>query len=128
MFERHKPGLLAISFIIVIALASGCKPAPTKSSVRELVAKDFESRNYKVTELEISDIRPASGEKRYMSRPAYIVDVPSITLEAALDVGNPVIYRKGQRLTFRNASIEIKEDLYQKGRWIITDIRGISVP
>jgi hypothetical protein len=119
---------LTVSVMILITLSYGCKTAPTEGTVKDLIRKDFESRHYKVTELEISDIKPSSGEKRYMSRPAYIVDVQSVTLEAAQDVGIPVIYKKGQKLSFRNVNIEIKEDLYQKGRWVITNIKGMSVP
>lgn len=119
---------LTVPVMILVALSYGCKAAPTEGTVRDLITKDFESRHYEVTELEISDIKPSSGEKRYMSRPAYIVDVKSVTLEAAQDVGIPVIYKKGQKLSFRNVNIEIKEDPYQKGRWVITNIKGISVP
>jgi len=59
-----------------------------------------------------------------MSRPAYVVDVRSITLEVTRDVGDPVIYRKGEQLSFRNANSEIKEDLYQKSRRVITNVKG----
>jgi hypothetical protein len=131
-FETHTlnslKAFLMVSAMILIALSYGCEPAPTEGTVRDLITRDFESRHYKVTELEISGIKPSSGEKRYMSRPAYILDVHSITLEAAQDVGIPVIYKKGQKLNFRNVNIEIKEDLYQKGRWVITNIKGMSVP
>jgi len=119
---------LTASVMILISLSYGCKPAPTEGTVKDLITKDFESRHYKVTELEISGIKPSAGERRYMGRPAYIVDVRSITLEATQDIGIPVIYKKGQKLNFGNVNIEIKEDLYQKGRWVITDIKGISVP
>ena len=131
-FETHAftslKAFLMVSVMILITLSYGCEPAPTERTVKDLITKDFESRHYKVTELEISDIKPSSGEKEYMSRPAYIVDVHSITLEAARDIGIPVVYKKGQKLSFRNVYIEIKEDLYQKGRWVITNIKGISVP
>jgi hypothetical protein len=60
-----------------------------------------------------------------MTPETYIVDIPLITLRATEDLE---VIRKGQQLTFRDASLGIREDLYQKGRWIITDIRGISVP
>jgi hypothetical protein len=119
---------LTFSLMILIMLSYGCKPAPTERIVKDLITKDFESRHYKVTELAISAIKPSTGEKRYMSRPAYIVDIQSITLEALQDIGIPVIYKKGQKLNFRNVNIEIKEDLYQKGRWVITNIKGMLVP
>jgi hypothetical protein len=119
---------LTVLVMILITLSYGCKPAPTEGTVRDLITRDFESRHYKVTELEISAVKPSTGEKRYMSRPAYIVDIRSITLEASRDIGIPVIYKKGQKLNFRNVNIEIKEDLYQKGRWVITNIKGMAVP
>ncbi len=101
---------------------------PTKDVVKNLILRDFESRHYRVTELQISDIKPSSGEKIYMSSETYIVYILLITLEATQDIGSPVMYKKGQQLSFRNASIGIKEDLYQKGKWIITGIKGIPVP
>ena len=63
-----------------------------------------------------------------MTSETYIVSIPLIILEAAQDIGGPVLQKKGQRLSFQNVSIRIKEDLYQKGRWIVTDMKGISVP
>ena len=87
--------------------------------------KDFESRHYKVTELQISYIKPSSGEKVYMTSETYIAHIPLITLQATQDIGN---LKKGQQLSFRNVSLGVREDLYQKGKWIITDIKGISVP
>ena len=87
--------------------------------------KDFESRHYKVTELQISYINPSSGEKVYMTSETYIAHIPLITLQATQDIGN---LKKGQQLSFRNVSLGVREDLYQKGKWIITDIKGISVP
>ena len=57
-----------------------------------------------------------------------IVNIPLITLKATQDIGSPVMYKKGQQISFRNSIIEIKEDLYQKGKWIIANIKGIPVP
>ena len=126
----HKIGLVfQISVILFLSLLlSGCKPIPEEDVVRNLISMNFESRHFKVTELKIADIKPSSGQKIYMSSETYIVTIPLITLEATQDIGNPVRYKKGQRLRFPNVSMGIKEDLYQKGKWIITDMRGISVP
>lgn len=63
-----------------------------------------------------------------MSSETYIVNIPLITLETTQDIGSPVMYKKGHQLSFKNPIIEIKEDLYQKGNWVITNIKGIPVP
>ena len=127
LFEVSKDTRIVfqVSVMIFLSLLLGCRPMPTKDVVRNLILKDFESRHYKVTELQISDIKPSSGEKIYMTSETYIVNIPLITLQVTQDIGS---HKKGQRLSFQNATLGIKEDLYQKGKWIITDIKGISVP
>ena len=127
MFEISKDSRIVfqVSVMIFLSLLLGCRPVPTRDVVRNLILKDFEARHYKVTELQISDIKPSSGEKIYMSSETYIVDIPLITLQATQDNGS---HKKGQQLSFRNASLGIREDLYEKGKWIITDIKGISLP
>ena len=114
-----------VSVMILLSLLLGCRPTPTKDVVRNLILKDFESRHYKVTELQISDIKPSSGEKMYMTSETYIANIPLITLRATQDIGS---LKNGQQFSFRNASLGIREDLYQKGKWIIADTKGISVP
>jgi hypothetical protein len=126
--NRKKSSAFEVAVMIFLSLLLGCRPMPPKDVVKNLILRDFESRHYKVTELQISDIKPSSGEKIYMSSETYIVYIPLMTLEATQDIGSPVMYKKGQQLSFRNASMGIKEDLYQKGKWIITDIKGIPVP
>ena len=129
IIKNHKFSVFQAMVIILIALLLGCKPAPIKSNVRNLILKDFESRRYKVVKLKISHIRPiSSGEKVYMGSASYVVDISSLTLEVIQDIESPMMYKKGQQLTFKDAHIEIREDLYQKGRWVITNIKGITVP
>jgi hypothetical protein len=101
---------------------------PTKDNIKTLIVRDFEARHYRVTDLQISDIKPSTGEKIYMGSKSYIVHIPLITFEATQDTGSPVLYMKGQKFGFKNASVEIKEDLYKKGKWTIKDIKGIPVP
>jgi hypothetical protein len=51
----------------------------------------------------------------------------SITLETAGDPGASPRSNKGQRLTFANASIRMREDPGQQGGWLIINISGIPV-
>jgi hypothetical protein len=125
---HKKSSVFQVLIIILLPFLIGCGPAPTKDNIKTLIVRDFEARHYRVTDLQISDIKPSTGEKIYMGSKSYIVHIPLITFEATQDTGSPVLYMKGQKFGFKNASVEIKEDLYKKGKWTIKDIKGIPVP
>lgn len=67
------------------------------------------------------------SEQRYMGTKGYLVEIKSITLEPAENIGLPVQYKKGEKLTFRNAAITIREKSDNKGEWIISNISGIAI-
>jgi hypothetical protein len=120
------PGFLSV---LIIVLLSGCKPAPSVQTVNKLVLDHFETEKYHVVALDIGDITSLSpGEKTYMGTPGYLVDIKSITLEIRQDIGSPVLYRKGQQVTFTNAGMKIREQPGQRANWIIIGISGIPVP
>jgi hypothetical protein len=125
---HKKSSVFQVLIIILLPFLIGCGPTPTKDNIKTLIVRDFEARHYRVTDLQISDIKPSAGEEIYMGSKSYIVHIPLITFEATQDIGSPVFYIKGQKFSFKNASVKIKEDLYKKGKWTIKDIKGIPVP
>ena len=115
--------------IIILFFFAGCSVPPSESTVEGVIIKHFEAKQYTVLEIELGDIqRTPLSERRYMGVEAYLVDVPSLTLEAGKDIGEPWNYKKGQRLTFSNASIKIKKSDGQTLGWIIESFSGISAP
>jgi len=62
-----------------------------------------------------------------MGTKGYLVEIKSITLEATENIGLPVQYKKGEKLTFNNAAITIREKHDKRGEWIISNISGIAI-
>jgi hypothetical protein len=120
--------LVEVSALVFLLILLGCRPMPTKEYVKDIIVKNFEARHYRVTELQVSDVKPSPNERIYMGSKSYIVYIGSITLVAAQNAGGPPLYKKGRKFSFRDASLEMKEDPYQKGKWIIKNIEGIPVP
>lgn len=110
-------------------MSTGCRVAPKNDTLQDIITQYFESRKYRVLELNITDIRPLHlREKTYMGTNAYTVIIHSIALGITENSGPPWFYRTGQEVTFRDAVITIKEDRGKRGTWIIHDIKGIAVP
>jgi len=125
--KSKQPGLFLL-LVLFVFLEAGCTTTPTTGTVTSAIINYFEEKNYRVIELDISDIQPVPlREKIYMGTEGYIVGVQSITLEVLENIGEPWSYRKGQRLTFRNGAIQIKEQRGRKGTWVISNISGIPV-
>jgi len=123
-----KHGLLLSLSVILFFLLSGCTMPPSKNAAKEVITKYFEAKRYKVVEIEIGNIKPIPiNEQRYMGTKGYLIDVEAITLEANEDIGSPVIYKKGEKLTFNNGRITIREKSDKKGDWIISNISGIAI-
>ncbi len=121
--------LYAVAVFIVFLGNAGCSVPPSESIVEGVIIKHFESKQYKVMAIEIGDIKPIPlSEKRYMGVEGYLVDIPSLTLEAGEDSGEPWMYKKGQQLKFTNASIRIKKGDGQNQEWLIASMSGIPVP
>ena len=115
--------------MIALLVTGGCTTSLSESTAEELITRHFEKRQYKVTELTIGDINPVPmGEKQYMGTAGYRVSVPLLTLEFTRDIGDPWNYTKGQRKTFRNARVKIKERSGHNREWIIADIEGVPLP
>jgi hypothetical protein len=96
--------------------------------VKDVVIKYFEVRKYRIADIDIGDIKPMPmSEQRYMGTKGYLVEIKSITLEATENVSLPVQNKKGEKLTFNNAVITIREKNDKKGEWIISNISGIPI-
>ena len=107
-------------------LLSACAVAPSQETVTAVIRSYFEERHYKVVELRIGDISSVPlNQKTYMGTQGHVVDIRQITLEVLADNRE---YRKGEKLTFTQASIRIREKVDKKGEWIIANISGIQVP
>ncbi len=105
----------------------GCNTSPPKNEIRNQIIKYFETKNYKVIDIDISATESIpQGEKVYMGTEGYVVMIKSITLEATRQ--NPKFQEtKGQRLIYKNGRIRIKKSTGQLQKWIITDIANIPV-
>jgi len=116
---------IIICFFLISIFFLGCNISPSKNEIRSEIIKHFETRHYKVIDLDISAIESIpQSEKIYMGTEGYIVEIKSITLEVTMQ--NPQFRdTKGQRLVYKNGSIRIKKSTDQLQKWIITDITNI---
>ena len=126
MFKEQRP-IFLLTFILIF-LFSACSLPPSKDAVKDVIIKYFELRKYRIAYIDIGDIKPMPmSEQRYMGTKGYLVEIESITLEAAENIGLPVQNKKGEKLTFSNATITIREKNDKKGEWIISNISGIPI-
>ena len=115
--------------MIILLLISGCVPSPSKGEIEEAIVKHFEVKKYEVVQLSIGNIDPIpASKKQYMGTPGYTVNVTNIMLEMPEDTGAPWNYRKGQKVSFNNAEIIIRQKTGQNNHWLIAHISGIPVP
>ena len=126
MFKEQRP-IFLLTVILIFSL-SACSLPPSKDTVRDTITQYFEFKKFKVTDIQIGDIKPIPmSEQRYMGTKGYLVEIKSITLEATENIGLPVQYKKGEKLTFNNAAITIREKSDKRGEWIISNISGIAI-
>jgi hypothetical protein len=127
--KRYASPVMIFLALVLVFITAGCKVAPKKEALQDIITQYFEARKYRVLELNITDIQPLHlREKTYMGTDAYTVIIHSITLAITENSGPPWFYRTGQEVTFRDAAITIKEGRGKRGTWIIHDITGIAVP
>ena len=126
MFKEQRP-IFLLTVILIFSL-SACSLPPSKDTVKDVIIKYFEAKKYRIADIDIGDIKPIPmSEQRYMGTKGYLVEIKSITLEATENIGLPVQYKKGEKLTFNNAVITIREKSDKKGEWIISNISGIAI-
>ena len=117
---------LAIFLGIAGFFLAACSVAPSQETVSSVIRSYFEERQYSVVELQLGAISPVPlSQKTYMGTQGHIVEIRRITLEVREDNRE---YRKGEKLSFINASIRIREKIDKKGGWIVVNISGIQVP
>lgn len=120
---------ILLPLMIILLLMSGCAPPPSKGEIEEVIVKYFEIKQFKVAELSIGTIDPIpAGKLHYMGTPGYTVNVNTLILEIPEDTGAPGNYRKGQRVSFKNIQITIRQSTGQNKKWLIVNISGVSVP
>jgi hypothetical protein len=126
LVKEQRP-IFLLTFVLIF-LFSACSLPPSKDTVKDVVIKYFEVRKYRIADIDIGDIKPMPmSEQRYMGTKGYLVEIKSITLEATENVSLPVQNKKGEKLTFNNAVITIREKNDKKGEWIISNISGIPI-
>ena len=110
-------------------LAAGCSPPPEEQRVESVVRQYFEGRGFRVQEMQMGKIdRNALRDRDYMAPLTFIVRLDIVRLEALGQVvGTPSI-RKGQVLTFRNATLHIRRSPSPGGDWEVGEISGIDIP
>jgi hypothetical protein len=119
--------IFPLTFILIFSF-SACSLPPSKDTVKEVIIKYFEVRKYRIADINIGEIKPIPmSEQRYMGTKGYLVEIKSITLEAAENIGLPLQNKKGEKLTFSNATITIREKNDKRGEWIISNISGIAI-
>lgn len=120
--------LFSLLGILIIAFP-GCMVTPSSETAAQTIRRYFADRQYRVISLEIGEIASIPlKEKTYMGLPTYTVQIKSIILEVPVDVGEPWNYQKGERLTFENAVMQMREPSRSSGKWVIAGISGVSVP
>lgn len=120
---------ILFQLIVILQLLGGCTPAPSRGEIEELIVRHFEIKHYKVEELKTGSINPIpENKKQYMGTPGYIVDVTSLILEIPEDSGPPWNYKKGQKVSFNNSQITVRQGTGQDKKWIIAHISGVPVP
>jgi hypothetical protein len=114
-----------ILVILVLFMVGSCTVAPSEDNTRKAIADYFDRQHYRVVDLRIgkSEGVPLS-QTTYMGTPGYIVEIPTITLEAQQD--KPDV-KKGTRLTFSDAKIRMVRDAEKKNLWHVSIISGITV-
>jgi hypothetical protein len=126
LFKEQRP-IFLLTVILIFSL-SACSLPPSKDTAKDVIIKYFEDRKYRIADIDINDIKPIPmSEQRYMGTKGYLVEIKSITLEATENIGLPVQYKKGEKLTFNNAAITIREKHDKRGEWIISNISGIAI-
>jgi hypothetical protein len=121
---RLSPLFLLCTFIV----AAACTPVPTNGEAAAIITKYFDERGYTVRSIDIGKITPTPlGEKTYMGKKGYTLRITYVTLEAKEDVGQPWHYKKGERLTFTNAIMVIRERNRIEGGWEAEVVSGIPV-
>jgi len=120
---------ILLPLMIILLLTGGCAPSPSKGEIEETIVKYFEIKQYKVAELSIGNIDPIPVSKQqYMGTPGYTVNVTTLILEIPEDTGAPWNYRKGQRGSFNNIQITLRQSSGQDKKWLIVHISGVPVP
>jgi hypothetical protein len=127
--KGHKQKIWKTIGLAFLFLAIGCSVPPSEGTVEEVIVKYFEAKHYKVTALDLGDIMPVPiSQQKYMGTKGYIVDIQSLKLDVLKNEGMPLKYKKGQHISFTNASVTIKKVDNQDKEWLITNITGISIP
>ncbi len=117
------PRIVPVAIIACILIMTACSVDPEETNVKDAIIKHFESRHYKVVEIELDKLEQFPlGKREYMAPKKYTVQIPLIKLEAS---GDRTDKRESQSI-FRNASITIRST-EKYGVWKVDNIQGIPL-
>ncbi len=119
-------------FFLVIFVGLGlasCTVAPSEHDIREIIDQYYSGRNFKVVKLALGEVRSQPmGDKTYMGTSGFIINVRSLTLQAAEDSKKPLGYKKGDLLVLKNGTVTIREDPAKKGAYLLVSISSSLAP
>jgi len=120
------PRLLML--LLMVMLFAGCNETPSEETVKEWMGNYLAARNYSIVNLELGEIRAGSyNEAVYMAKKTYTVNIKTVTIEASRDSVIPIAMKKGQRVTYSNAVIKVREKDRQKNTWEISVVSGMPL-
>ncbi len=124
--EEMRHPLVFLGTILFLFMSESCAIPPSENDLKGAITNYFDSRDYRVIDIRIGKIEGVPlAEKTYMGTPGYIVEIPSITLEAKQDKAPDI--SKGDRLTFSNAIIRVRRDQGNSDLWRVSIVSGVSV-
>jgi hypothetical protein len=128
MDGNRDKGPVLLFLLAGLFFVSACAVPPQEKTVRDTLTRHFEERHYKVIEITVGGMRPISLDKKtYMGTEGYVVEIRSITLESTRDAGIPGLPEKREKMTFRDAAVQIREKTGEKGTWVISNVSGIPL-
>ncbi len=116
--------LLSFFIICLLFVLTGCAVTPSENDIRVAITDFYNKQDFTVVDIRIGRSQGVPlSEKTYMGTPGYVVEIPTITLEAQKDKAD---IKKGNRLTFSNAKIRMVRDAVDKSLWHVSIISGIT--
>lgn len=121
--------MAAAAWAVVMFLLGACSGGPSTDELNQVIRRHFEARGYTVVELVTGGVEPLGmAEKRYMGTEGYTVRVRRIVLEVPGRPGLTGGPQSAGRMSFTDALVSLREDPGERGRWLVTQVRGIPLP
>ena len=104
----------SLAGLILIFLA-GCSVQPPASDIESAIRRYYDGLGHRVVKVVIGDISSQPiGDMKYMGTKGYTIAIESLKLEIGKDTVGQRMYVKGERVTFEDGIVTIREDPAQK--------------